>query len=111
MELDDTIEQLRGMTGMVRVSKDHKYSEYERVGFFTFALMHACQASIYGNLHPVRYGMSIHDYKHVLISAAKSIMMGVPLNKVLDTLPEYTINPPIDWNYFTAPTLADNLNP
>jgi len=102
MQLDDTIEQLRGMVGMVDTAKNHKRDEQERVGALVFAIMHACQASIYSNFHPARYGYTIHDYKHVLMSAAESIMMGVPLDKVLDTLPEYTIIPPIDWNYYRA---------
>lgn len=98
--LDDTIEQLRGMVGFVEMSKNTAYTPVERHGYLMFAVMHACQAAIYGNANPLRWGFTIHDYKHELIKAAESVMNSKPIDEAMSSVQECPIVSSIDWNYF-----------
>ncbi len=97
--LDDTIEQLRGMKGMVQMARNSEYTPAERHGYLMFAVMHCCQAVIYGNYHPTKYGFTISDYKHVLIKAAEAVMNGKSIDEAMSTVPEFQALEPIDWHY------------
>lgn len=98
--LDDTIEQLRAARAFASMAIDGKYTTQEQHGFLTFAVMHACQASVLGDTQLHRYGFSIHDYKHALIKATEAVMNGTPIAEAMTKVGEYTSPTPIDWNYF-----------
>lgn len=107
--MDNTIEQLRGMVSFVRSARNgESYTREERHGFLTFALMHACQAAIFGDGQPHRYGFTIHDYKHVLIKAIDRIMNGDPIDLVMTDVSEYPLAASIDWNYSSKKDVSAN---
>jgi len=109
--MDNTIEQLRGMVAFVRSARNTQTPAKERHGFLTYALMHPCQAAIFGDSQPRRYGLTIHDYKHVLIKAIDRIMNGEPIDLVMTDVGEYPLAASIDWNYLSKKDAgADDTN-
>ncbi len=100
--LDYTIENLRGMVGFVQMLNSAEYTAEEKHGYLAYAVMHACQAAVLGDSQPRVYGMAIHDYKHVLMRAASTVMNGQPIDAVIANVQEFKPIKPIDWNYFES---------
>lgn len=99
MKLNDTIEQLRAMIGFVGMARNaDKYSSEERRGFLLFAIMHACQAAIYGDSQMQTYGMTIHDYKHMLMKAAEAVMNGAAVGDAMLSVVDYPLTAVINWH-------------
>lgn len=87
--VDHSAENLHAATLFVQMAKDFAaYSPTERHGFLMFAVMHACQAAVLGDSEPRRYGMRVHDYKHILIKAAQKVMDGTQIDLAMNDVPD-----------------------